>query len=148
MPDSFNRVKKIDYKTQLNNKQKEQHLFQKCSAILADYGYTTIKLSDDMHGADFIAISQVNKKSGEFYKVQLKSRFTIAKIYEEKDIYIAFPVDRDSGQWCIFPHDKLISELDRDGGILNSRSWRERGKYSNDKVGNEVEPLLEKYLIS
>ncbi|MFI4963617.1 MAG: hypothetical protein ACHP6H_07165, partial [Legionellales bacterium] len=108
MTDLFNRGVKVNYLQELNARQQEQHLFQKCSAILADYGYATIKLSDDWQGADFIAISQTNKQNGEFFKIQLKSRFTVAKKYEDKDLYVAFPVDLQLGQWCIFPHDELI----------------------------------------
>ena len=40
----------------LKGKQQEIYNFQKVSAHLADYGYTTIKLDDDWMGADFIAI--------------------------------------------------------------------------------------------
>ena len=36
-------------------KQIEQLNFQKVSAILADYGFQTIRLSNDWKGADFIA---------------------------------------------------------------------------------------------
>ena len=46
---------KVQYNA-LKGKQKEIYNFQKVSAHLADYGYTTIKLDDDWMGADFIAI--------------------------------------------------------------------------------------------
>ena len=47
---------KIKYED-LNARQKETYNFQIVSALFADYGYTTIKLSDDWLGADFIAIN-------------------------------------------------------------------------------------------
>ena len=43
---------KIDY-SKLNARQQENYNFQKVSGVLADYGYTCIKLSDDWNGADF-----------------------------------------------------------------------------------------------
>ena len=144
MPDSFNRVTKIDYATELNPKQQEQHLFQKCSAILADYGYVTIKLSDDWKGADFIALSQI---SGEFFKIQLKSRFTIATKYEGQNVYIAFPVDRVSGQWCIFPHDELVELLHKAEMYVDSPSWIKGKEYSTLSVSKNLSPLLEKYML-
>lgn len=145
MIDSFNRVYKVDYATKLNAKQQEQHLFQKCSAVLADYGYATIKLSDDWGGADFIAISQV---TGEFFKIQLKGRFTIATKYEGKDVYIAFPMNLSLGQWCIYPHDAILGLLRKAGKYVNTPGWEKNGEFHTFKVSNYLKPLLEKYLIS
>jgi hypothetical protein len=39
-------LNRISY-TNLNSRQQETFNFQKVSAILADYGYATIKLNDD-----------------------------------------------------------------------------------------------------
>jgi hypothetical protein len=144
MIDSFNRVNKVDY-AKLNSKQQEQHLFQKFSAILADYGYATIKLSDDWEGADFIAISQV---TGEFFKIQLKGRFTIATKYGGKNVYIAFPMNLSLGQWCIFPHDVILDLLRITGMYVNTPGWEKNGEFHTFKVSNNLRPLLEKYLIS
>lgn len=149
MSDLFNRVNKVDY-AKLNSKQQEQHLFQKCSACLADYGYATIKLSDDWQGADFIAISQVSKRKGsEFFKIQLKGRFTVAKKYEGKDLYIAFPMNLDTGLWCIFPHDELIDLLRNANMYLGSKSWIKGGEYSvpEFKDGHWLLEQLNKYMI-
>jgi hypothetical protein len=146
MIDSFNRVTKVDYATELNARQKEQHLFQKCSAVLADYGYATIKLSDDWQGADFIAISQI---SGEFFKIQLKGRFTVAKKYESKDLYIVCPINLSLGQWCIYPHDELVGLLRKANKYLDSDSWINGGAFSVGKVkdGHWLLELLKKYMI-
>ena len=145
--DLFNRVHKVDYGQDLNARQQEQHLFQKCSAVLADYGYATIKLSDDWQGADFIAIAQVNKKGGEFFKIQLKGRFTISKKYQGKDLYVAFPADLKLGKWCIYPHDALIEAVTQAQMYLDSQSWLEGGQYSTPTVSKRLEALLEKYML-
>lgn len=47
-------LKKIAY-TRLHARQKENFNYQKLSAVLADYGFVTLRLSDDWQGADFIA---------------------------------------------------------------------------------------------
>lgn len=52
----------------LNSRQLEAHRFQKVSAVLADFGYQTIRLSDDWNGADFIA----QHIDGSFLMVQPK----------------------------------------------------------------------------
>ncbi|GAC1370645.1 MAG: hypothetical protein NVS3B3_03560 [Aquirhabdus sp.] len=114
---------------------------------MADYGYATIKLSDDWQGADFIAISQINRQDGEFFKIQLKGRFTVAKKYEGKDLYVAFPVDLQLGKWCIFPHDELIKQLIDARMYLDSKSWAVGGEYSIPKISRGLETLLDKYMI-
>lgn len=82
----MNKLSLIEYKS-LNPRQQENYNFQKVSAILADYGFSTIRLSDDWQGADFIA----NHVDGEtFLKVQLKGVLTVDAIYVKKDIYICF----------------------------------------------------------
>lgn len=60
----------------LSAKQQEIFNFQKAAAILADYGFKCIKLSDDWNGADFIA-QHFNTDS--FLKVQLKGRLAFDK---------------------------------------------------------------------
>jgi hypothetical protein len=48
------RFKKVRYDS-LNARQKKLFNFQKVAAILADYGFNCIKLTDDWQGADFLA---------------------------------------------------------------------------------------------
>ena len=55
--------------------------FQKVSAVLADFGYMTIPLSNDWSRADFIAQTADGSPS---LKVQLKSRLTLTET-EESD---------------------------------------------------------------
>ena len=62
---------------ELNGRQKENFNFQKISAVLAEYGFVTFRLSDDWQGADFIALHI----SGEVLRVQLKSRLTFSQKY-------------------------------------------------------------------
>ena len=45
---------KIKYES-LNSKQKETYNYHKVSAVLADYGYFTMRVTDDWESADFIA---------------------------------------------------------------------------------------------
>lgn len=82
----------------LNARQKENYNFQKVSAVLADYGFVTLRLSDDWQGADFIA----QHVDGEtFIKIQLKGRLTFEEKYCGKDLYIAFHND---GAWYLNRH--------------------------------------------
>jgi len=78
------KLKKIIY-SELNSRQKEIFNFQKVAAHLADYGFNCIKLADDWQGADFLAY-HIN--GSNTLKVQLKSRISIAKKYQEKSLYI------------------------------------------------------------
>ena len=75
---------KINY-NDLNLKAKEMYNFQKVSAILADYGFTTMWLNNDWKGADFIAIHVDGVTT---LKVQLKARLYFDNKYMNKNIYI------------------------------------------------------------
>lgn len=77
---------KIEYRS-LNSRQQENYNFQKVAALLADYGFNCLRLSDDWQGADFIAC---HIDGQTFLKVQLKGRLTIDKKYVGKGIHIAF----------------------------------------------------------
>lgn len=48
------KLRRISYNA-LNARQKENFNFQKVSAVLADYGFVTLRLCDDWQGADFLA---------------------------------------------------------------------------------------------
>ena len=85
----------------LNSRQKENYNFQKVAARLADYGFNSLRLTDDWQGADFIACHI----DGEtFLKVQLKGRFVLDRKYLGKDIHIAF-LHRDD--LYLYPHDAI-----------------------------------------
>lgn len=131
---------KIKYET-LNARQKECYNFQKVSAILAEYGFQTIKLSDDWQGADFIA---QNFNGEQFLKIQLKGRLTFDKKYVGKQIHIAF---KEKGQWYIYPHDEALDEIVSVLDFTRSRSWQEKGQYHFPYVKDEFSSLLSKYAI-
>jgi hypothetical protein len=111
---------RIDY-TKLNSRQQENYNFHKVASGLADCGYTSIRLSDDYGGADFLAVS-VN--GGDILKIQLKSRFLFAHKYVGKGLYIAF---RSGTNVFVYPHDELLQVALP--YIGNSASWNERGEY-------------------
>jgi hypothetical protein len=106
---------RVDY-AKLNNRQQENYNYFKVASSLADCGYTSIRLTDDYGGADFLAIS-IN---GDVLKIQLKTRFLFARKYVGKGLYIAF---RSGTDVFIYPHDELLPlALPY---IENSVSWAE-----------------------
>ena len=133
-------LKRIRY-SDLNAKQKENYNFQKVSAVLADYGFVTLRLSDDWQGADFIA-SHIDGK--RFIRVQLKSRLTFYKKYQGKDLYIAF---RESGIWYLYAHDEVLEKVLAVTGIGKTASWSERGGYSRGVLSKQLRSMLEPYRI-
>ena len=92
---------KIDY-TKLNAKQQENQNFSKLAAMLADYGYTCIRLSDDIQGADLIA----RHTDGSHADIQFKGRFTVNKMYMGKNLYIAFPLNET---FYVFERDLIVN---------------------------------------
>lgn len=130
-------MQKIKY-AQLNARQKETYNFQKVSAILADYGYATIKLNDDWNGADFIA-QYINGR--DYLKIQLKSRLTFDKKYKDGEIFICFPY---GDQWYLFDHDSTLAVFlaEFSEGMLMSKSWAEKGHYSWGTLSVKILELL------
>ena len=118
---------KINYKA-LNARQKELYNFQKVSALLADYGYITIWLSQDWMGADFIAQHQ----DGHDLKVQLKTRLTVSKKYMKKGLYICFPVE---DEWYLIWHDDAAKWLLDNINLEDNKTWQS-GRNCNYKPPN------------
>jgi hypothetical protein len=133
------KLKKVVY-SQLKARQKENFNFQKISAILADYGFTTMRLSDDWEGADFIA----RHIEGDVIHVQLKSRLTFDKKYKAKNLYIAFGHDT---AWYLYPHDELLGTILRKTTIGRTSSWNDKGGYSFSRLSKRLKDLLAPYRI-
>lgn len=133
------RYQKIRYED-LNAKQKERYNFQKVSSLLADLGFTTVLLTDDWNGADFLAIH----KDGDVLKVQLKGRMTFDKKYLEKNLFICFPEGAD---WYLYPHDELLEQINAENKLTETESWNKEGKYSFPNLSNKQKALLKPHLI-
>jgi hypothetical protein len=131
------KFEKIDYR-QLNARQKENFNFQKVSAVLADFGFVTLRLSDDWEGADFIA----QHISGRVIRVQLKSRLAFYEKYRGKDLYVAFG---ENGSWYLYPHDEVLAKVIQKIGTTSS--WKEDGGYSFPQVPQDLKSLIEPYRI-
>jgi len=133
----------IDYDA-LNGRQKENFNFMKVSAMLADYGYTTMRLTDDWGGADFIAVHI----DGTSLKVQLKARLIISKKYLDKGLYITF-CDRmaDDGNWYLYPHDEVCKVLLETTTIGTSQSWSVAGEYHFPRLGARLVKFISPYMI-
>lgn len=138
MPIKLQRVQYSD----LNSKQKENFNYQKISAVLADYGYVTMRLSDDWQGADFIAL---HIDGQTFLRVQLKGRLTVEKKYEGKDIHIAFA---QGEHWYLYPHDELLQKILAITNIANTDSWSIKGGYSFPYLSKQLHELLGPYCIT
>jgi hypothetical protein len=94
---------RIEY-DKLTARQKENYNFAKLSAVLADFGFMTLRLSDDWQGADLIAQSL----NLDFIKIQVKGRLSFDVKYQGKDIYVAF---RSDGDWYLYPHDEVLTRV-------------------------------------
>lgn len=128
----------------LNGRQKEAYNFQKVSAVLADFGIVTIRLSNDWNGADFIAQLPDGKT---FLKVQLKSRLTFDKKYHDKDLYICFrDGNGDQYPWYLYPHTEMLRQ-NLDKGYIGKDFWDKHEDYSNPKPSKGQEALLEPYKL-
>ena len=123
----------------LNSRQKENYNAAKLGAVLANFGYFTMWLNDDYNGADLIAL----REGEEPMMIQLKSRPAIGKRYENKGLFMAFPVARN---WCVIEHD-LLQGVFAEFGHLKTKSWVERGRYAIGKPSRELVARLEPYCL-
>ena len=124
---------------ELSSKQKELYNFSHIAKLLADYGYLCTKLSADWNNADFVA---QHYRTGNIYKIQLKSRLTIAEKYKGKEIYMAFPYQ---GRWFIIQHDELLDIIDKTVNYLHSDHWLKKKEYSTDNPAQVLIEKLESY---
>lgn len=126
---------------ELNAKQQEIFNFQKVAAVLADYGYACIKLSDDWKGADFLADHFTDDHT---LRVQLKGCLTIDKKYLGKGIHMAFPID---GTWHLVDHDQLVEIIIDNSNVGNTSSWRDKGLHFAQKPSFAMRELLEPFAL-
>jgi hypothetical protein len=126
----------------LNSRQRENYNFQKVSAVLADYGFSTIRLSSDWQGADFIA-QHLNGIT--FLKVQLKARLTFDRKYMDRDLHICFPHGPD---WYLFPHDELLRDVQANSKMGESDSWLRDGKWHYPRLPKKMQERLKPYKLT
>ena len=125
----------------LNGRQKEIYNFQKSAALLADYGFNCIKLTDDWHGADFLAHHFDGTTT---LKVQLKARLTIDRKYVDKELWMNFPC---RSTWYLVPHDGLVELVGQNTNWLNTSSWQDNGHYSSTNPSSALLEQLRPYVI-
>ena len=130
-------LQKINY-NDLNSKAKEMYNFQKVSAKLADYGFTTMWLNNDWQGADFIAIHIDGVTD---IKVQLKARLSFNKKYVGKNIYICFIEDSEI---YLYPHDLILEQIENK---ISDKTYLEKGSWSSPKLTRENKDLLIPYKL-
>ncbi|MDR2463301.1 MAG: hypothetical protein LBD30_05940 [Verrucomicrobiales bacterium] len=134
------KLKKVQYKG-LTPKQQENYNFHKLAAILADYGFDSIRLANDWEGADFLAL---HNNGDDIIKVQLKGRLEINKKYTQKNIYMAFPLNEE---WYLIPHDELKELVEKTTTYLNTESWINKGEYNTTSPNEELRKALEEYKL-
>src|SRR5664280_2790654 len=109
----------------LRARQKENYNFQKISGVLADFGFSTVRLTDDWDGADFVAQHADGKT---LLRVQLKPRLCFSKKYMGKGLWMCF---RDGDDVYLFPHDDVLEMMLGSGRTMKgSKSWEIGGAYS------------------
>jgi hypothetical protein len=115
--------------------------FQKVAGLLADFGFNCIKLADDWRGADFLAY---HKDGTDTLKVQLKGRLTIDKKYEEKDLFMAFPL---AGAWYLIEHKSLVELVEKHTKWLDTPSWQVGEKYHSAKPNKNLISALSDFKV-
>lgn len=129
----------------LDSKERERYNLQLLMGTLVQYGYYCQPITIDWNDADLIA---VHFKTKQIMRIQLKSRLTVDKKYEKKDLYIAFPIPKKELSWVLIKHDKLIEKIANKTTYLKSKSWKEKGFYSTDNPNEIILNELKKNVIT
>ena len=127
--------------SELNGKQKEIYNFQKVAALLNEYGFNCIKLSDGWNGADFLAIHHQRDVT---LRVQLKGGLEIDRNYQGKHQYMAFPI-KDT--WYLIEHDQLVDFCGAHASYLDTEEWNTNGWYSTATANPRLLEVLEPFAL-
>lgn len=130
-------LEKIKYSI-LKSKQQENYNFHKASALLADYGFNSIRLTDDWNGADFIAV-HIDGRSA--LKIQAKGRMSFSKKYQDKNLYIFF---FESDRPYLVSHDDLLKDILSLGKIASINKWP-KGDRNWSKIPKAYKKLVENH---
>ena len=131
---------RINY-SDLNARQKELYNFQKISGLLADFGFSTYRLTDDWGGADFLAVPF---DGSQVLRVQLKGRLYFDKKYQGKDLWVCF---RQDDIVYLYPHDELLNTLLESNRIGHTNSWSEKGVYHFPYIPENLADYLREFCL-
>ena len=135
------KLTRVNY-NELSAKQKEIYNFHKVASLLADYGFNSIKLSDNWQGTDFLAY---HKEGDHTLKVQLKGRMLIDRKYIGKELHMCF---RMGSIWYLIPHDELKHMVEETlPETFKTLSW-ERGTYSWPRPPKRIREKLSQYALN
>ena len=132
-----------DERTGKNSKFIETYNFHKAAAVLAEYGFDCIRLSDDWEGADFLAH---HKSSNMTLMVQLKTCLVIDRRYLPfKELFMCFPLD-GTGNWYMVKHTHLLEIVRKNAPQwVNSNRWKRTGSYFSYTATEKVRCALEEF---
>ena len=125
----------------LNARQQENFNFHKVAARLADFGFTSMRVTDDFEGADFIALHV----DGEtMLRVQMKGRLTLDRKYVGRGVHVAFRLD---DRTFLYPHDEMVERVEASGRMTGTASWDVRGSYHWPRPPAWAAAMLEDYAL-
>jgi hypothetical protein len=133
-------MKRVEY-AELNSRQQETYNLAELSWILAQRGYSVIRLSDDYNGADALAVPFDSAQA--VLRIQLKSRPTVREVYRGKGLHLAFPID--GRRWVLIKHDRLLDYLLPQIG--STKSWKDGGGYSFPSTSKNLRQFLTPHLL-
>ena len=110
------------------------------TTLLLRQGYNVFLPVYD-EGIDLIAHREADD---DLKLVQQKSRWTIARKYVGRNIWIAF---RDRDEWFLAPHDELVAFAEGAGYTATS-SWNEKGIYHMATMSRDLRERCMKFRLT
>lgn len=109
------------------------------TTLLLREGYNVFLPVHD-EGIDLIAHRE---RDDDLMLVQQKSRWTIARKYLGRQIWIAF---RSRGEWYLVPHDEMVATGEA-AGYTATPSWIERGLYQCASMTRDLQAQCANYQL-
>ena len=108
------------------SKQVETYNFYKAAAVLAEYGFECVRLSNDWEAVDFLAH---HTNTGTTLKVQLKTCLIIdERLVQFDNLYMCFPIDKTDGNWYLVEHARLLEIVKE-----HACQWFQTAKWRNNR---------------
>jgi len=109
------------------------------SSALLELGYNVfIPVFDE--GVDLIAHRETD---GDLKIIQQKSRWTVDRKYKGRNIWLAFPDERE---WFLVPQDDMLRWPEVQT-FLKTRSWRDKGTYHKARPSKALRVRLAPYSL-
>lgn len=135
------RFERIDL-SQMSPSEVRKYNYNKVTAALSDYGFSTELLPEGQFVWDFVATQE---HTGKKIKVLIRPQMTLEKKFLGKDIYICF---LEGSNWYIYPHDQHYEHVRITSNLMDTSSWKKEGTFTVSKLSAQNKLAIAPFKIA